>query len=125
MHQHGPAVELVGVQQQGSLPRLGKPLAVGPVDDAAAAAAAVVPLGVPSGLSPKVLGAPRGPHGRGVVAGNKVICKNRLWGQKTGGKGFKGGSWTQRVGLRMSDPSLFPPSLPSFLLPFFFWMSDF
>lgn len=80
------------------------PIAVRPIDDAAAAAVFVLDvlsglgskvLGVLSGLSSKVLGAPRGPGGRGIVAGNNIICKNRHWVQKKGRKGLVCGAWTQ------------------------------
>lgn len=93
-HQHGPTVELVGLQQQRALPRLSVHLAVGPIDDAAATA--VIRPGVVCGLSSKVLGAPRGPRGRGLVAGINIICKNRPWVQTTSRMGRGCGTCTKR-----------------------------
>lgn len=81
VHQHGPTVELVESHQQRTLPRLAVPLAVGPIHNAAAA---LIRPGVLSRPGPEVLGAPRGPDGRRVVARSHIVCKNRVWGQKVG-----------------------------------------
>lgn len=102
VHQHGPAVQLAGSQQQRTLPRLAGPLAVGPVHEAAAGA--VRRPGVLPGPRSEVLGAPGGPDGRGVVAGSNIICENRLWGQKIGVGGLPeielgSGAWTRGRGL--------------------------
>lgn len=75
VHQHPPAVEAVGIQQQRRLPGVRVLLAAGAVHDAVAV---VVGPGVLPSPGAQVPGAPVGPVDKGRVAGGKDICKNGL-----------------------------------------------